>query len=435
MRFRWDKKYLYWGVTAFAVITASILFFLFLSKLSTVGEIIGKIIGVLKPVLYGFVFAYILNPLLKTFERPVFFIWGEKIFSGKPDCERKAKSFSRCLGIFLTFLLVLLILTGLLWMVLPRLYESLETLVLNLNTYFLRGRELIIQTFPDGSEMERYALNLFDNLSVTISQWLGGDFALELKELVIQISSGIYNFLREILNILVGFIVAVYMLVSKERFSAQCKKVIYSIFDLQQSSDILEEAHEANSIFSGFISGKLLDSLIIGILCYIILTIFRIPYKELISVIIGVTNVIPFFGPFIGALPSAFLILLINPMQCLTFIIIILVLQQFDGNILGPKILGSSTGLGSFWVICAILVGGGLFGFVGMLIGVPVFAIIYNNVKHWVERSLKKKGVPVKTSEFRKISHMDPVSGEPVYMEEAEEKCTEDKMVQKDNEE
>lgn len=432
MRFRWDKKYLGWGLTAFAVIAASILFFLFLSKLPAVGAAMKSIFAVLKPVLYGLAFAYILNPIMKALERPAFFQWGLKLFAGKKDAERKAGGFSRGLAIFLTLVFILLLVFGLLRMVLPRLYGSLEILIMNLNTYFRRGRELIIQVFPDGSEIESYALNLFNQLSQKVSQWLNGDFVNELKDLLIQISSRVYFFVKEILYLVIGLIVAVYVLSGKERFVAQSKKMIYCIFDLRQASGILEACHDANRIFSGFVSGKLLDSLIIGILCYIILIIFRIPYAELISVIVGVTNIIPFFGPFIGAIPSAFLILLISPMKCLTFIIIILILQQFDGNILGPKILGNNTGLGSFWVICAILVGGGLFGFVGMLLGVPVFAIIYSNVKHAVEHSLKKKGLPVKTSEFRNISHLDPVTGEPVYMETAKN-SEEDKNNKEDN--
>ena len=412
MKFRWEKKYLYWGLTAFAVIGASIIFYLVLSQLPAMNTFLGKIVGILKPVIYGLVFAYLMNPILRFLERQKLTAWGERVF---PDKPRKAASFSRFLGVFITLLITLLVLAGILWMLLPRLYESLETLANSLPNYFESARNRIIQFFPDGSEAETIALNIFNSAVTFVNSWFNGEFLSDLSSVLISISTGLFSVVKELLNIAIGFIVAIYVLVSKEKFSAQGKKVIYSILNIKQANTIIHGFYNANRIFSGFISGKILDSLIIGVLCYIILTIFQMPYKELVSVIVGVTNVIPFFGPFIGAIPSAFLILLIDPMKCLTFIIIILVLQQFDGNILGPKILGDVTGLGSFWVICAILVGGGLFGFVGMLVGVPVFAIIYMSVKGWVERSLKKKGISSKTSDFRNILYIDSETEVPVY--------------------
>lgn len=314
-------------------------------------------------------------------------------------------------------MLVLLIVIGLLWLVLPRLYESIQTLVTNLPLYFDRMRSTVEEIFKANQDVEDYVLGLFDNLSQTLSSFLSGDLVNELKTVLVSITSSVYAVVMEIVYIAIGFIVAVYILTSKERFAAQTKKVLYSIFDVQHATDIIEEAHEVNEIFIGFVSGKILDSLIIGVICYISLNIIQMPYKELVSVIVGVTNVIPFFGPFIGAVPSAFLILLVDPFKCLIFVIYILILQQIDGNIIGPKILGQNTGLSSFWVICAILVGGGLFGFAGMLFGVPVFAVIYRSVKRAVEHSLKKKDVPVKTSDFLKIAYLDPVTGEPVSLE------------------
>lgn len=414
MRFRWDKKYLYWGVTAFCVIAASIVFFLILSKISAIKGFFGIILKVIKPVLYGLLFAYLMNPLVKTFERPFLVQWGEKIY-GKDS--RKSRSFARCIAILMALVLVLLIVIGLLWLVLPRLYESIQTLVTNLPLYFDRMRSTVEEIFKANQDVEDYVLGLFDNLSQTLSSFLSGDLVNELKTVLVSITSSVYAVVMEIVYIAIGFIVAVYILTSKERFAAQTKKVLYSIFDVQHATDIIEEAHEVNEIFIGFVSGKILDSLIIGVICYISLNIIQMPYKELVSVIVGVTNVIPFFGPFIGAVPSAFLILLVDPFKCLIFVIYILILQQIDGNIIGPKILGQNTGLSSFWVICAILVGGGLFGFAGMLFGVPVFAVIYRSVKRAVEHSLKKKDVPVKTSDFLKIAYLDPVTGEPVSLE------------------
>lgn len=418
MKFRWDKKYLYWGVTLFVVIAASVVFFLITSQLPAMKRFCQTIIGVLKPVLYGIVFAYLMTPLLRRLEFPIFMEWGRKLFHGN---EKRAKTFTRILGIFLTLVIVLVVVIGLLWMVIPRVFESLQSLAFNLPTYFSRGRDFLVNYLPEDSELQSTALNMYDSLYSQIAQWISGDFMDDIWTVVINVTSGVYSVISEIVNIIVGIVVAVYILVAKEKFLAQSKKLLYSIVDTKTSQKLLSGLHHANQIFGGFIGGKIVDSLIIGVLCYFILWIFDMPYKELVSVIIGVTNIIPFFGPFIGAIPSAFLILLVSPMKCLTFLIIILALQQFDGNILGPKILGEATGLGSFWVITAILVGGGLFGFPGMVFGVPVFAVFYYGVKGFVENSLKKKGLPTETEEFKKIAYIDPTTGNPVYREDLKE--------------
>ena len=414
MKFRLDKKYIHWGITAFLVIAASVIFYLILSQLQSMKAFLAMLIGVLKPVIYGLIFAYLMNPMLGFFEKRWFLIWGHKVF---PEKDKKARSMARALGVAASLLLVILIVVVLLWMVLPKIYDSVEMLARNLSTYLSRGQELITSTFPNGSEAETIALNLFNSISDYATTWLSGEALGDISNIVISISSGIYSVLKEILNMIIGLIVAVYVLMSKEKFGAQVKKILYSIFSVKNVNAVLRDLQDANRIFSGFISGKILDSAIIGAICFICLTVLNMPYKELVRVIVGVTNVIPFFGPFIGAIPSAFLILLIDPVKCLIFLIFILILQQFDGNILGPKILGESTGLGSFWVICAILVGGGLFGFVGMLFGVPVFAVIYMMVKRWVERSLQKKGIPPQTAEFKNIICIDSETEQPVYRE------------------
>ena len=413
MRFRWDKKYLYWGVTAFCVIAASIVFFLILSKISAIKGFFGIILKVIKPVLYGLLFAYLMNPLVKTFERPILVQWGEKIY-GKDS--RKSRSFARCIAILLALVLVLLIVIGLLWLVLPRLYESIQTLVTNLPLYFDRMRSTVEEIFKANQDVEDYVLGLFDNLSQTLSSFLSGDLVNELKTVLVSITSSVYAVVMEIVYIAIGFIVAVYILTSKERFAAQTKKVLYSIFDVQHATDIIEEAHEVNEIFIGFVSGKILDSLIIGVICYISLNIIQMPYKELVSVIVGVTNVIPFFGPFIGAVPSAFLILLVDPFKCLIFVIYILILQQIDGNIIGPKILGNSTGINGFWIMFAILLGGGLFGFIGMLLGVPVFVVIYAGLERLVDHGLKKRGLQTETAEYMDLDYIDDATMQPVRL-------------------
>ena len=212
-------------------------------------------------------------------------------------------------------------------------------------------------------------------------------------------------------NILIGMMISVYLLARKESFAKQSKKILYAILPETPYRRTLRAVAEADRIFSGFVRGRLLDSLIIGILCFICCSIFKFPYTPIISVFVGVTNIIPIFGPFLGAIPSAFLILLVSPKQCLYFILFIIALQQFDGNILGPKILGNSTGLSSFWVLFSILFFGGLFGFVGMIIAVPAFAVIYDLISRAVHRSLRLRKLPMETDEYRKIDHIDEKTG------------------------
>lgn len=222
-----------------------------------------------------------------------------------------------------------------------------------------------------------------------------------------QISQGVLVTIRTLVNMAIGVIVCVYFLNSKELFRAQIRKLILAVCSREKSDRIFEFAYYSNRTFGGFINGKLIDSLIIGILCFILMTIFRLPYAVLVSAIVGVTNIIPFFGPFIGAVPSVIIICFESPVQAVYFLILILALQQFDGNILGPKILGGTTGLASFWVLFAILLGGGLFGFVGMILGVPVFAVIYYYAGRYIKTRLKRKHLPTETSEYEDFNKYD----------------------------
>ena len=415
MKIPFDKKTAQTGLVAFLVIAASIVFYLILSQLGLIRNFFMTLVGILKPVIYGLIFGYLMNPLVRFYERRWFRAVGERAF---PNREQKARGLARGLSVAASLATVLAIVAVLLWMVLPRLYESLELLATNLSTYLAQGQNLITDSFPEESDTRTVLLNLYQSISGYATKWFNGDALDDLSNLLISISTGIYSVLREILNMIIGLIVAVYVLVSRERFAAQSKKTLYSLFSIRLVNRLLQDLRDANQIFSRYISGVLLDSLMVGVVCFISLAALRMPYKELVSVIVGATNVIPFFGPFLGAIPSAFLILLIDPLQCLIFLIFILVLQQVDGNIIAPKILGESTGLGSFWVICATLVGGGLFGFVGMLFGVPVFAVCYKLAKRWVEGSLQRRKITPRTSEFRKIAWIDEETEQPVYREE-----------------
>ena len=222
----------------------------------------------------------------------------------------------------------------------------------------------------------------------------------QTKEILGSLTSGIFAVLRVTMNLVIGFIVAAYVLAEKEHFFGQGRKIVFALFSEKAGKSIIEKSRKCNEIFGGFVIGKIIDSLIIGVLTFILLSIFNMPYTMLVSIIVCVTNVIPFFGPFIGAIPSFFLILLIDPIKALWFLLIIFLIQQLDGNIIGPKILGNSTGLSAFWVMFAILIAGGLFGFAGMLFGVPVFAIIYYLLSEWIRGKLKKKNLPLETENY-----------------------------------
>ena len=231
--------------------------------------------------------------------------------------------------------------------------------------------------------------------------WLESELLPSSTELLATVSDSVVSVLTEILDCFIGIIISIYLLAGKEKFLAQARRMVYSVFSVKRAEQVLELSEETNDLFGKFLSGKLIDSLIVGIITFFVMSILGIPYTSLISVIIGVTNIIPYFGQYIGIIPSAFLILLVSPVKCIIFLIAIIIIMQIDGNIIGPKILGESIGLGSFWILFSILVFGSLFGLVGMIIAVPVFAIVYRSVKKWSAKQLEKKQLPIQTEFYR----------------------------------
>ncbi len=242
----------------------------------------------------------------------------------------------------------------------------------------------------------------------------------QFNDLIASFTLGVIEVFGAFFNFLVGIVVSVYLLNSKDLFCAQFKKILYAFVPAKSANEFISTVRRAHKIFGGFVTGKLLDSLIIGMLCFIVMTIFNWPYAMLISVIIAVTNIIPFFGPFIGGIPSALLILMVEPITSLYFGIFVLILQQFDGNILGPKILGDSTGLSSFWVIFSLLVFGGFFGFVGMAIGVPTFAVFYTLITDKIYNSLEKKKLPTDTQKFEGMEYLSEDTNEIIKFADEE---------------
>ncbi len=395
MKLQWSKKYIAMGLVAFLVVAASILFLLFLLKIDVVLSAMSKVFSILMPIILGLAFAYLLNPILVFFEEKCFRKLLKKNLGKNPSSR-----LPRILSITVTVLTVLLCLGGLLSIILPQLAASIKGLFDKIPGYLEAAKNWGDQTIAGNKMLSSLLGNSLDGLinsaqsllekaTPTINQLIGN-----VTDFVIGSAIGVVNGVK---NFVLGIIISIYVMFSKEKFAAQTKKILYALFSKQHTDRILRNTRRTHHIFGGFVTGKLLDSLIIGIITFVVLFIVRMPYAVLISVIIGVTNVIPFFGPIIGAIPCAVILLFEDPLKALLFIIIIIIIQQFDGNLLGPKILGDSTGLPAFWVIFAILLGGGLFGFLGMLLGVPTFAVVYSLLKTLIEERLKKKKQPSDT--------------------------------------
>lgn len=410
MRFRWDRKYLYTGVTAFLVIAASITFYLVFRNLKAVAEAFGVLRQVLSPVLWGLVLAYILNPLARTFEEKLFCPLAEWLCK----TSRGRRILSRSLGILLSEIVLLAVIVALLWMVLPQLYTSVEGIVRNVPEFLPVARDWLENALDKVPELKQAIISALDSTAGSLTEWLQTNLLPQMSQMITIVTSGLYQVVRTILNFFIGIILSVYLLFNKQGFLAAGKKCLYSIFSLNNTRRILKALRFTNRAFSGFLHGKILDSAIIGVICYVGCAIMRMPYAVLIAVVIGLTNIIPFFGPFIGAIPCTIIILMSSPAKALVFVVFVLLLQQFDGNVLGPKILSSSTGLNGFWVMFAILVGGGLFGFVGMLIGVPAFAVLYEGIKTLVNYCLRQRGLPVENEVYRDLQHIDPETRQPI---------------------
>lgn len=396
------RTYIYWGVTAFAVLSLlAILIFVIINwgKVKTNAGILGRI---LEPITYGAVFAYLMTPIYNRVRTGVMAATKNVI-----EAEKPRKSLGAVAATAVSLMVLIAVVTGLISMLIPQLINSVKTIIEALPSSISNLELWIEQLFADNPDMEARVLEQYSAASAYVQNWLTNEVLPNIYNILSGLSSGLFNLLNTLKNVLIGLIVMVYLLNMKEKLITQAKMIVYGAFPLRIANKVIEEARYVHLVFGGFIIGKLLDSLIIGLMCFVLLNFMNMPYVLLVSVIIGVTNVVPFFGPFIGAVPSAFLILLVSPMKCLYFIIFIFLLQQFDGNILGPKILGDSTGLSSFWVLFSILLFGGLFGFVGMIIGVPTFAVFYKLITEFISYMLEKRQLSADIEKYEELDHID----------------------------
>lgn len=398
------RDYIYWGVTAILVIITCIAAAVIFVRWQSVWGMLRYLGQVLTPITFGAILAYLLTPVFNRTYRWVNDLLIPYMKKGK---RRSAVAKTAATAASLAFLTV--IVTGLVWLILPRVIDSVKGIVNSIPSNAAKVALWIETLFADYPDIEATVMNVYNQGVERLISWVQSTTQLipNIEKVITGVYTGVVNVVNLVKNALIGIIVMLYLLNIKDTLTAQSKKIIYSLFPLPAANEIIEKWRYIHKVFGGFIIGKLVDSLIIGILTFVWLSIIKMPYTVLISVIVGVTNIIPFFGPFIGAIPSALLVLLVSPKKCLWFLLSILVIQQLDGNIIGPKILGNSTGISSFWVLFSILFFGGILGPVGMIIGVPTFAVIYRLTAEWVNKRLKKKELSTITDDYGVLDHID----------------------------
>lgn len=416
------RPYLAMGLTCFIVFSCCSLVVCVLFRFQDIKAVFRMFASITQPILYGLAIGYLINPIMMFFER------GLLRLAARKGASKKFGRMIRTVSSILAVLVFILIIATLLSMVIPEVSANIsnlvDTLPAQINSFIVHLNDWEYGNHKITAMLEEYLVTAAD----WIEDWLRNSLLPQTKDYVATVTSGVLNVLNAFKNLVIGLIVSIYVMCEKENFEGQAKKIIFAAFPARAANQVIQVFHTTNDIFGGFIKGKLLDSLIIGIICYVVLLIIKMPYTLLVSVIVGVTNVIPFFGPFIGAIPSAFLILLVDPLYALYFVIFVVILQQIDGNIIGPKILGDSTGLSSFWVMFAILVGSGLFGVLGMLLGCPVFAVIYYIIQKIVHFLLEKKKLPLGTDVYIEATGVEPKGNQLWYGKYVDEKMSEAKQ-------
>ena len=384
MKDPYKRRYFYLMMSIFGAISLSILVFFLLYRFQGVGDVFHRLKEILAPFIYGGVVAYLLRPVCNFYEGML-----EKYLPGK--MKKAAPPFSIALSLATGILAVYAVII----MIAPELYNSILSLWNTLPAKINAFLEWASATFGEDENIAEM-LRLFDtsasNLYRDLERWVSETIAPYISSIVSGVGSSVTKVLQFLYDLLIGLIVACYLLASRKKFARQSVLIVRSVLKPRWADLFLSEVAFIDRMFGGFIDGKILDSAIIGFLCYLGCGMFKFPNPLLVSAIVGITNVIPFFGPFIGGIPATLLIMIEDPIKGLWFGLFVLALQQLDGNIIGPAILGDRTGLSSFWVLFAIILCGGLWGIAGMIICVPMFAVIYDTVKRLVRRGLHQKG-------------------------------------------
>ncbi|MBQ8596997.1 MAG: AI-2E family transporter [Lachnospiraceae bacterium] len=403
MKLNVEKKYFLGGLTAFLVIAGSICFYYLIFHADRFSAQINEIFKVASPVLYGIILAYLLTPAVNSIERHIL----------KPILLKTCKSITstgkkimRAISIILTMIIACFLIYGLFRILIPNIITSIENISLQFPTYIQNLTKWSAEFLKDNPNIEKLASQLVNTYSSEFTNFLNNSIIPGLESILKQVSMSLISVLGVLWDFIIGIIISIYVLFNKETFAGQAKKIVYAFLQTKTANSFIRDVRFTSDTFIGFLSGKIVDSAIIGCLCFAATSLLDMPYFLLISVIIGVTNIIPFFGPFLGAIPCAFLVLMVNPIKCIYFVILIFILQQLDGNVIGPKILGESTGLSGFWVIFSITIFGGLWGVPGMIVGVPFWAVIYAMVRRVTNRHLKKRDLPTDTGEYLNVDYI-----------------------------
>ncbi len=402
MKRKIQNEYIYWGITALSVIALGILFYFTILRFDNIIKIIGKILYIFRPLLYGIIIAFILTQSFNFFNRK--FI---KLLSKRSKDTIKVKKESKIISISISILILLLILFWIFYLLIPKLLVSVVGIVEMLPDSIVKVESWLENILKGNPAIENIILTMINDSSKSILSYLSEGILPKMENIVTTVTvglNGMYEFLRDFT---IGIVFSVYLLINKNKYVSEMKKFIYTFLGIKKGNSLLQGARYSYKIFNGFIKGKLLTSVALGIVCYIAMILFKMPYAALISLIVAITNIIPFFGPIIGWVPGVILLLLINPIQALYFTIIIIVLQQIEGNILSPKIVGDSIGLSGFWVLFSIMIFGGIFGLVGMIIGVPIFAIFYHFASYQLKKYLAKKDLPSETADYEDLKYID----------------------------
>lgn len=423
-----NKDYIKWGLTAFFVVLGGFVSYYVIFHLDSFSSKINTLFAILMPVIDGFILSYLLAPIVNAIERvittPLFVLI-------KKEDKKNPKRF---LSIIITDALVLWAIYVFFLIVIPQIAKSIRTILEQFPSYINTFSVWISNLLNDNPEIQESVMEFINQYTMDFTTIIDTKVLPQLNSInsvtemltqfsgvinvITSVSMSVYSILKGLWNLVIGFIISIYLLTSKELFAAQAKKCIYAFCSVNRANRFISNVRFAHKTFGGFFVGKIMDSIIIGLICFAVTSMLGTPFCVLISVIIGVTNIIPFFGPFLGAIPSALLILFINPLQALYFVIFVIILQQVDGNIIGPKILGSSTGLSSFWVIFSITLFGGIWGILGMIVGVPIFAVLFAFMKSLIETRLSAKDLLPETRKYLRLLYIDMDSNEYVEFPE-----------------
>ena len=398
------------ALTAILTVCAILIFYDTFFGSRTLIALLKKLLDALTPILLGSLFAYLLAPVINFFDHLLFPAAAEKAKAQGKYCA----SGPRAVSLLITWAIIGLVGYLLLSILLPELYRSVLQLWNNMEVYYNTINSWITNLLESNPTVEHFVSDRFAGYYKDLLSLLTEKVLPHTQSLVTAVSGGIVSALSFLMDLVVGIIVSIYLLATKERCAAHARRAIYALTAPRHTPWVFRAVGRVDEIFSGFVRGKILDSLIIGLICFIGCSLLNFPYTPLVSVIVGVTNVIPFFGPFLGAVPSIFLILLDSPLKAVYFTLFVFALQQVDGNIIGPKILGDKTGLSSLWVIVAILVCGSFFGVAGMFFGVPILACLTSLCSFILESRLLRKDLPTRGHAYQ----TDPPTREPGTEEE-----------------